>query len=496
MHETYLTFDLGTTALKTALVSAEGRALAVYSREYTPQSPRPDWLEMVPEEYWRAAVEGTRSVFRQTSANPAALGGIGFSSQGQTFVPIDLEAHPLHNAIVWVDNRAQGIADSWESSWLSRERFHRSSGYPWIPAGLTVFKIAWLARNDPKAHKAWKFLLLPDYLIHRLTGEMATDYITARMSGLFDLQNGEWDPGLLDAAEITREQLPPVLPPGSIAGKLLPEAAAELGLPLGIPVSVGANDQIAGAVGAGNVRPGIVTETTGTALALVATTPELLDDRRIIVGKHAVPKYSYAMTLATTSAIVLKWFRDLCEPGQEYDEFLKGVETISVGSDGLTVLPHFMGTSMPSFDPQVRGAFVGLTLGHTRAHLSHAIMESCACLLKECLVPITDHGLEVQSIRSLGGSAHSDLWLQMKADLLGIIVERPTCADAASLGAAMLVAAGTGRFSSIAEASEAWYRPARHFEPDRARHEAYSEVYARYLDLMQRIYGDIPTPNR
>jgi xylulokinase len=101
------------------------------------------------------------------------------------------------------------------------------------------------------------------------------------------------------------------------------------------------------------------------------------------VGKHAVPELSYAMTFATTSAIVLKWFRDLCAPGQEYDEFLKGVETIPVGCGGLCVLPHFMGTSMPSFDPRVRGAFIGLTLGHTRAHLARAIMESCACLLED-----------------------------------------------------------------------------------------------------------------
>jgi xylulokinase len=201
------------------------------------------------------------------------------------------------------------------------------------------------------------------------------------------------------------------------------------------------------------------------------------------------------MTLATTSAIVLKWFRDLCAPGREYDEFLRGVETIPVGCDGLCVLPHFMGTSTPAFDPRVRGAFVGLTLGHTRAHLARAIMESCACLLEECLGPIIEHGLSVRSVRSLGGAARNDLWLQMKADLLGIVVERPVCADAASLGAAVLAAAGTGRFSSIAEASEAWYRPARLFEPDPARYQIYREVYTRYLGLMQRLYGDAASQN-
>jgi xylulokinase len=490
MSATFLTLDLGTTSLKAALISDEGKPLAVYTSEYTPHTPHPDWAEMPPEDYWRAAVEGTQAVLKQTNVDPHTVVGVGFSSQGQTFVPINSAGRPLYNAIVWVDNRAQGIAHEWEAAWLSCERFYQISGYPWIPAVLTVFKVAWLARHAPDAHQAWKFLLLPDYLIYRLTGETATDYITARMSGLFDLETGDWEPRLLDSAGITREQLPIVLSPGSIAGKLLPEAAAVLGLSPGIPVTVGANDQIAGAVGAGNVRPGVVTETTGTALALIATTPTLLKDKNLCVGKHAVPTMHYAMTVATTSAIILKWFRDICAPGQEYNEFLRGVEAIPPGCDGLCVLPHFMGTSMPSSNPDARGVFAGLSLGHTRAHLARAIMEACACLLQQYLVPITDQGLSVHSIRSLGGAARNDLWLQMKADLLGIVVERPACADAASLGAAMLTAAGTGRFATIMEASEAWYRPERFFDPNPARYEIYREVYAHYIDLMRRVYGE------
>ena len=120
MHETFLTLDLGTTALKTALISSEGTALGVYTVEYTPQAPRPDWAEMPPEVYWRAAVEGTRAVCEQTSTDPSTLAGIGFSSQAQTFIPIDRAGRPLYNAILWVDNRAQEIADAWEASGLSR----------------------------------------------------------------------------------------------------------------------------------------------------------------------------------------------------------------------------------------------------------------------------------------------------------------------------------------------------------------------------------------
>jgi len=490
MPETFLTFDLGTTALKTALVSSGSQLLAVHTREYAPRAPRPGWAVMPAEVYWQEVVEGTRAVFGQTNAVPSSLAGIGFSSQGQTFVPIDRVGRPLYDAIVWMDSRAQGIADAWEASWLSRERFRRISGFPWLLAALTVFKVAWLAQHAPEAHRAWKFLCLPDYLIYRLTGETATDYVTAAVNGFFNLETRAWEPQLLEGAGITREQLPTVLSPGTVAGKLRSKAAAQLGLPSGVPISVGAHDQLVGAVGAGNVRPGVVTETTGTSLALIATTSTLLDDTRMVVGRHAVPELSYAMTFALTSAIVLKWLRDLCAPGKGYDQFLSGVESIPPGCDGLSVLPHFMGTSRPPFDPHVRGAFVGLMLGHTRAHLVRAIMEACACLLKEGVDPITDHGLTVRRVRSLGGAARSDTWLQMKADLLGIPVERPACADAASLGAAMLAATGTGRFATVTEASDAWYRPAQVFEPDPTRFKIYREVYARYLDLMRRLYGD------
>ena len=486
---TYLTFDIGTTALKTALIDSEGRALAVHTEEYSFSSPHPDWAEMAAHVYWDAAVAGARAVFERSKADPADLAAIGFSSQGQTFVPVDRSGKPLREAIVWVDNRAQAIVDEWQRTWLSREEYRHISGYPWVPAALTVFKLAWLARNAPDALKAWKILLLPDYLIFLMTGATLTDPVTAQSTGMYDLRTGAWEPRLVEAGGVSIDQLPTIAPSGTVAGALRPDAASELGVPSGIPVCLGTNDQLAGAIGAGNVRPGIVTETTGTALALVATTPTLLDDARVCASRHVVPDAYYAMCFTTTSAIVLKWFRDMCAPGEDYDAFLAGVESIPPGCDGLTMLPHFAGTAMPTFNPSARGAFAGLALGHTRSHVARAIMEACACSLKECLKPILDRGVAIASVRSLGGAARSDVWLQMKADLVGAPVERPACSDAASLGAAAMAAAGTGAFSSVVEASDAWYRPERVFEPDLTRHDAYADVYARYLELYRRLYG-------
>ncbi len=495
----YLTFDIGTTSLKTALVSDEGVVLGVHVEEYHLRTPQPGWAEMEAEAYWQAAVAGTRAVL---SASPLAraagegegvggeaIRGIGFASQGQSFIPLGHNGCPLRNAIVWVDNRSEEIARRWEREWLSREEYRRLTGYPWIPGEMTIFKLAWLAEHEPAAHGAWRFLCLPDYLIWRLTGETATDYNIAQMSGMYDVRAREWAGRLLEAAGVTAEQLPTVHAPGTVVGELRGEAARELGLAAGVPVCVGCNDQLAGAVGAGNVAPGLVTETTGTALAVVTTTAELVDDDRLYAGRHAAPGLHYSMTFAPTSAIVLKWLRDLCAPGEDYDSFLQGVAEVPVGCEGLTMLPHLCGTATPTYNASARGAFAGLTLSHTRAHLARAVMEACACLLQECLEPLQERGVEISSVRSLGGAARSDLWLQMKADLLGRPVERPACADAANLGAAMLAATGVGQFAQVEEAARAWYRPERVFAPEEELFGVYREVYGRYKGLYERMYG-------
>ncbi|MGI5819156.1 MAG: xylulokinase [Armatimonadota bacterium] len=473
----YLTFDIGTTALKTALIAEDGGLLALAEVEYSPKSPRPGWMEEAPETYWEAAVSGARSALESAGSAGESVRAIGLSSQGESFVAIDARGEPLTPVIVWLDGRAREVAERWEREWLSAERFRAITGYPWIVHELTAFKIGWLAEHQPEAHRAAKFLCLPDYLVRRMTGEFATDFNIAQMGGLLDVGRGAWSQEILAAAGIDEAQLPSIHPPGTVVGTLTQDAAGALGLPVGTPVCTGCNDQLAGAIGAGNVRSGVVSETTGTALAVVATTDERVDDMRFFVGRHAAEGAWYAMHYAPVSAIVLTWFRDLCGAG-DWDELLAGVEEVPPGCDGLTVLPHFSGRPEA---PDARGAILGLTLGHGRAEIARAIMESCACLLRELLHPLMAHGLMVERIRSLGGAARSDLWLQMKADMLQTPVERPACTEAASLGAAMLAATGVGQFRTLEDAAEAWYSPARRFESDPGRADVYEDVFARYV---------------
>jgi xylulokinase len=482
----YLSFDIGTTALKTALIDDDGAVLALAEVEYSPKAPQPGWMEEAPETYWDAAVAGTRAVLAESDASGESVAAIGLSSQGESFVAIDEAGEPLTPVIVWLDGRARDVAERWEREWLTAARFREITGYPWIAHELTAFKIGWLAEHQPEAHVAAKFLCLPDYLIYRMTGEFATDFNIAQMGGLLDVGSGEWSQEILKAAGISEGQLPSIHTPGTPVGTLTEDAAEALQISPGVPVCTGCNDQLAGAIGAGNVRPGVVSETTGTALAVVATTDERIEGGDFFVGRHAAEGAWYAMPYASVSAIVLTWFRDLCGAA-DWDELLRGVEQVPPGCGGLTVLPHFSGT--PD-DPDARGAILGLTLGHGRAEIARSIMESCACLLRELLQPVVESGLSVESIRSLGGAARSDLWLQIKADMLRTPVERPACPEAASLGAAMLAAMGVGQFETLADAADAWYRPAQRFEPNDDLAEAYDTVFERYVENCANLYEE------
>lgn len=487
MH-VYLTFDIGTTSMKTALVADGGKILAVHTTEYSFATPHTGWVEMQPELYWQSAVSSTHTVLERSRISMSSVKAIGFSSQGQTFVPIDSFGKPLYNAIVWLDERAEDIAREWETTWLTQDNYRQLTGYPWISPMLTGFKIAWFARHLPDVCKAWKYLTLPDYLIYRMTGETATDFTMAQTTGLFNIDSREWASDLIVAAGIIPSQLPRVLKPGAVAGALTVDASKLLGLSVGTPVCVGANDQLCGALGAGNVREGIATETTGTALAVVATTNQRVNDPGLIVGRHPSDEAYFAMPYANTSGIVLKWLRDLFTEGEPYDNFLADIGRIPIGCEGVTVLPHFCGTASPDFRSEARGAFVGLNLSHTRVHLARAVMESCCCVLKNLLDVVHRHGVDTDVVRCLGGAARSDIWLQMKADVLGTRVERPMCTDAASLGSAMLAAVGTGGCDSLQTASLTWYQKDRVFEPDAARHAAFQEVYLRHLDIYKRLY--------
>jgi xylulokinase len=284
---------------------------------------------------------------------------------------------------------------------------------------------------------------------------------------------------------------PEVLKAGEAAGSLTAEAARRLGLSEDVIVAVGTNDQSVGAIGAGNVTPGCASMTLGTALAVVFTTGAC--DRvppGVIASPHPAGGGLWTMlTYAKTAGIVLRWFRDTFAPGASYGEVIAEAAAVPVGSGGVSCVPHFSGTATPSFNPSVRGAFAGISLGTTRAHMARAVLESLSFTVRENVELLVGASGGVGELRAGGGGARSDVWLQMIADATGVPVERPVTMEAACLGAAELAMVAAGRFDSIADASLALYRAQDRFAPDAAKRAAYDEAFARYGDLYRSLYG-------
>jgi len=488
-RETLMGVDLGTTAVKVGLFdAATGRAAAVTRREYSIVSPAPGWLELPVETYWQATVAATREAIEE-AGGPTVL-GIGLSSQGQTFVPLDDRHQPLRPAIVWLDTRAQDQAEQLRRAFDPDE--YRARTHHAFPSAIdSAPKMLWIRQHEPEVWARTRYLmLLPDYLGLRLTGERRVDVNNAGSTALVDQTTGDWWPEALAAVGIPAEWMSPIGRPAEPVGRLTPAAAEALGLSPGVPVALGSNDQLNGAVGVGNVKAGRASGTVGTAMAIIATVDEVAPTAHpgLLRGRHPVAGLFYLLSYAKTSGVVLTWLRDLLAPGAGYEELLAEAATAPVGADGLVCLPHFSGTATPTFRSDVAGGFVGLTLGHTRAHLVRAVAEAVCFCARDALALTAQATRPPDLLRMLGGATRSGFWMQMLADVVRLPLEIPACGEAPVLGGAIFAGVASGLFDSILQGSEAFYAAERTYLPDEGSAGRYDEVYAAYRDGMTRLY--------
>jgi xylulokinase len=299
-------------------------------------------------------------------------------------------------------------------------------------------------------------LWLEDYLLYRLTGQYATSTAQQTSSILLDIQTQDWWPEMMDYMGVTPGKLGRLMKPGEPVGTLQKQAAEELGLTDRTVAVTGSMDQAIAALGAGNIAPGMVVESTGGALGIVATLDAPLFDPhgQIPCYLHAVPDTYCLLPWGQTAGMALKWFRDAFfgleaelarQAGRDpYDDMTAEAARVPAGCDGLLALPHLEGAFCPEFNPNARAVFFGATLRHGRAHFIRAILESVAFMLKRNLDLVEGLGIGVKAITSLGGGARSPLWLQIKADVLQKPVQTIQVEEAACLGAAILGAVAAG----------------------------------------------------
>jgi xylulokinase len=468
------------------MFSAEdGHMLALSTQEYALESPHDGWAEVDAEIYWRAVVAGIRDIRSRTPGWRAA--SIGLSSQGQTFILLDKVHRPIRPAVVWLDLRAQKEVDELLQT-LGPEAWRSHTGYPFCQPIYSAPKLIWLTRQEPEHWRHTHHIaMLPEFIGHRLTGQFICDPVEMGSSGFYD-DLGWWEEAL-KAAGIPKELFGNVKNSGERIGMLTASAARDLSLEPDLPVGVGSMDQLAGAVGAGNVRPGLMSGMVGTAMAIIGTLPGDAPPRgKLPADRHAVPGLRYALTFSMTSGILLKWCRDRFAPGKSYEELMAMASSVEIGSGGLTLLPHFAGMATPTFDSSVRGGLVGLTLSHGQAHMVRAVLEAVGFMVRDSaeLLRANFHR-DWRTLRILGGATRSPAWVQMISDITGMPIELPHCSEAAVLGGAIFGGVAAEVLPGIVEASERFYAPDRVFSPgpDAGR---YHEPYRRYRMAMERMY--------
>ena len=490
-----LTLDVGTTAVKAGLFSEELQPLDFNVKEYNLLTPAKGMVEIEPEIYWCSAAECIKHVVESSGVEKKQIISLTCTTQGETIIPVGYNGEVLHNAVVWLDSRAEKEAE-YISQRFSAEDFYHKTGCPEISPIWPVSKILWFKNNKKNIYdNTFKFLLLEDYLIYKLTGKFVTNPAVSCSTGYFDIYHGRLWNEILDYCDIAADKIPECKSCGTLVGNISEEASTELELPQTVAVSTGAMDQVASAVGSGNITNGTVTETTGTAQVVAATCdkPELDSWSPVTVYAHAVAGKFLLINVSQTAGIILKWFRDeFCKDivDRTGDEaFIKMSELAEHApplSKGLSLFPHFTGMQVPKLDSGTRGVFFGIGLDTGRECFIRAIMEGVGYMLRESMEVLETLGIVPSYIYSLGGGAKSSAWNQIKSDICKLPVTTMKNEESASIGAAILGGIACGVFTNVEEAV-CLLEEKNKVMPNTENSDCYEDGYSVYRQMYERF---------
>jgi xylulokinase len=484
--------DLGTSGVRAVILDGAGRLKGSGHREFGIDTPQPGWAEQDPEVWLRATAGAVRQALCEVGSLPGSIRGLGLSGQMHTTVCLDRQGQVLRPAIVWADQRSkQQVAQVYEQ--FGKARLGAWTANP-LATGFTLASLLWLRQHEPHTFARIAHVLLPkDYLRYTLTGQLATEVTDAAATLLMDVARRAWNDDLLAALELDRAILPPIYESAEVAGRLQPEAAAALDVSPGLPVVYGGGDQSMQAVGHGIIQRGLLSCTIGTGGQLFAPTgtPVYDPELRLHTFCHAMPGWWFVMAATLSAGLSLNWWRHKVAGGEPYAALAGAAQAVPPGADGLLFVPYLVGERTPHMDPSARGAFVGLTLRHERAHLTRAIMEGVVFSLRQGLQLMMDLGLPVERVVASGGGTRHPLWLQLQADIFNRDIYQTEVDEAAAHGAALLAGVGVGVYQDVADACAHAVRWKDVVVTPRPQNVAvYDEVFARYQRLYPALRGE------
>lgn len=461
--------DTSTTATKALVIDETGKVVTVAAAEYPYETPRPGWTEQSAELFWDATVKSIRAALAQAGLTGQDIVGVGLTGQMHGLVTLDAHGELVRPVILWNDQRT-GEQCRTITERVGAERVIALTGNP-VLTGFTAPKIAWVREHEPDSFRRIATVLLPkDYVRYRLSGGFFGDVSDASGTSLFDVGARAWSDEMLAALEIPRAWLPTVTESPVASTVVSAEAAAATGLLAGTPIAAGGGDQAAGAVGMGIVRPGLVSLQLGTSGVIFAAAERYAPEPqgRLHAFCHAVPGQWHWMGVMLSAAGSFRWYRDAlggaaqaqatAEGRDVYDVLTESAATVPAGSEGLFFLPYLTGERTPHPDPDARGAFVGLTVRHTQAHLTRAVLEGVSYGLRDSLELMRELGLSADTVRASGGGVKSAFWRQLLADVFGADLALVTSTEGAAFGAALLGGVAAGVWPSVGAAGDATVR--------------------------------------
>jgi len=481
----FLGLDVGTSGVRAMLVRPSGEVVGSATSSLTLSTPRPGWAEQDPEAWWSASVAAITAATARVP-NERVL-AVGISGQMHSSVFLDRDGRVIRPALLWCDGRTTPQCAAITRRVGGEERLKALVSNPALE-GFTLPKILWLRDCEPAAYaRLATVLLAKDFIRYRLTGALATEPSDASGTLMFDPVRMRWSDDLLAAVDIPRELLPDVGGSAEILGRVQETAAKATGLPRGTPVVGGGADNACGAAGVGVVRRGDAVASWGTSGTVLAPTDEPIVEPglRAHTFCHVAPQLWYLMGVVLSAGGAFAWYReelarDLASTPNSDAQLDAEAAAIPPGAEGVTFLPYLQGERTPHRDASARGAFLGLTLAHRRAHLTRAVLEGICFALRDSVSLLQSLGLLPAELLLTGGGARSSFLRQLQADVYGLPVATVNREEGPAYGAALLAGVGVAAYPDLTTAAQSTVTRSTALPPDPDAHRAYDVAYARF----------------
>lgn len=483
-----LGIDVGTTSVKAVLISSEGRIAAEANYAHDLLSPHPNWAEENAEIWWDNTVKAVKELHSRLPKAFQNLRCIGCSGMVPALVLLDADGKPVRNTIQQNDARATAQIERLTAA-LDQDKLYERTGGRTNQQHILP-RLLWVKENEPEAWAKLDTVMGSyDYIVYRLSGVKSLEINWAVESGSFDIHSGEWIPEYLTPFGLDESLFPKVNASMEIVAKTCPEMQLLCGLPAGIPIIAGSADHVASTLAAGIVAEGDLLIKFGGAGDILYCTDQLITSPKLFIDYHDVPNQYLINGCMAASGSLVKWYtKDILESDdpailKKMDE---AAEKLPPASDGLVILPYFLGEKTPLFDPTARGVLCGLTLSHTRAHIFRAALEAVIYGFRHHIEVLRDMGLVPRRIIATNGGAKSRFWCQIAADVLHAEIRAYPAHPGSALGVAFLAGFAVGMFTRWEDVN-LFLTDSRTFTPNPDSERIYDRAYAVYRALYTEL---------